>query len=229
MSKNSTTTLCSVKYCDKPANTKGLCQGHYKRLQSTGDIQPDVPLLDRTKPRESKPCVVDTCDRSALTRGWCEGHYRRWLATGDIEADRPLGTRVVAHRYAPDTPCMVDGCDRPVLAAWMCGTHYGRWQRLGDVKADMPIQPHDKSGSGTNHKGYVVVSVDGKQKRQHRVVMEQMLKRPLIKGENVHHINGIKDDNRPENLELWISAQPAGQRVEDLIAFAHEILDRYES
>lgn len=39
--------------------------------------------------------------------------------------------------------------------------------------------------------------------------------------------NGIRDDNRPENLELWTKSQPAGQRVVDLVAWAKEILDKY--
>jgi hypothetical protein len=53
------------------------------------------------------------------------------------------------------------------------------------------------------------------------VVMQQMLGRLLVDGESVHHKNGNRSDNRPENLELWWS-QPAGQRVEDLIAYVVE-------
>jgi hypothetical protein len=58
--------------------------------------------------------------------------------------------------------------------------------------------------------------------------MERMLGRHLYPDENVHHRNGVKDDNRPTNLELWTRPQPSGIRARDALAWAYEIIARYE-
>ena len=57
--------------------------------------------------------------------------------------------------------------------------------------------------------------------------MEQRLKRYLYENETVHHLNGVRDDNRGENLELWVRPQPSGIRASDAVAWARVIIERY--
>jgi flagellar motility protein MotE (MotC chaperone) len=57
--------------------------------------------------------------------------------------------------------------------------------------------------------------------------MSEHLGRPLDRHEHVHHKNGVRDDNKLENLEIWSGSHPKGQRIDDKIKYALEILDQY--
>lgn len=93
-----------------------------------------------------------------------------------------------------------------------CKWNGGRFLSKGYVK--LLAKHHHRADT----KGYVY---------EHIVVMEQIINRRLAEKENVHHINGDRADNRPENLELWSTSQPSGQRVQDKVDYAIEILNQY--
>lgn len=130
--------------------------------------------------------------------------------------------------------CTFDSCDKPHHANGLCHGHdlqrkrgqpptpLGRTARLwfkdrkGYVWVKAPEHPNAKWTGGP--KGYV---------QEHVKVMSEALGRPLRPGESVHHRNNLKDDNRPENLELWTSHQPKGARVQDMVACCRWFLAEY--
>lgn len=133
-------------------------------------------------------------------------HFNHWLCKCDC------GSEVIAStgslRRGKHLSC---GCIRK-------GDENHNWKggkittRFGYVKEYSPEHPNSVSK-------YVL---------EHRLVMEKMIGRYLETNEEVHHKNGIRNDNSPDNLELWVKSQPPGQRVDDMVEFCYNFLKKYK-
>jgi hypothetical protein len=194
---------------------------HYGRLQDGRDL--DAPRQKLLTPDGQRWCIVEGCDQRSEALRMCGKHYQRTRTHGDpfMYHGRSRG---------PHNLCEVEGCREQQRLKGTCRRHYER-KRAG-VPLDGPVYPRryvDKRS------GYVYVVPPeghplrggGRRVAEHRLVMERILGRRLVRSESVHHKNGDKGDNRPENLELWVSSQPSGQRPEDLVSWARMIIEKY--
>jgi hypothetical protein len=120
--------------------------------------------------------------------------------------------------------CVVEECSRTAICKQYCDMHYRRFKKYGK-----PTNIRRNKGEGClDKRGYIrVPNPRGGQIHQHRLIMESYLGRPLSNQETVHHKNGNRSDNRIENLELWSSRHPSGQRVEDKIEWCISFLKDY--
>lgn len=230
---------CKDVGCNKDARARGLCLTHYNKLRREGGLP------------GAKKCVWDECDSTATAKGRCWKHYRKDRRDGVITGGKICTVTgcaglqdsygVCATHYGfrrrrgllPNQPdCTAPNCERKEYAKGYCSAHLKR------LDAGLSLEPRiarrtpgEWSDWKKNNHGYIVRyrTIEGKSQfqSQHRLVMEEELGRALHKDENVHHINGVRDDNRVENLELWSTSQPYGQRVKDKVKWAEDIMRRY--
>lgn len=172
------------------------------------------------------PCSIEGCPLPRRAKMYCINHYTKFKKWGD-----PLGKAQHGNNLK-HTFCTVEDCGKKHQANGLCQMHYRRVALYGDVNAKPGREI--KGSRLVNAAGYIAIyepenpnsTVNG-YVLEHRKVMAETLGRPLVPCENVHHKNGIRHDNTPNNLELWNTKQPIGQRPEDKVSYALEILRLY--
>src|SRR3954466_6574802 len=114
--------------------------------------------------------------------------------------------------------CVVLGCAAKRTHRLMCQTHASHAKKYGTPLGKPNCRSYTEHGYVTLPSRYVTPWFEsmmykrgkGKGVLEHRLVMAEALGRPLEEWEEVHHRNGIRDDNRLENLELRTSKHGAG-------------------
>jgi len=236
--------LCSLDGCNKIHCALGYCQKHYYRYKKHGD--PNFTLFNK-----NGSGYVDGNIRYIYKpnhpNSFKNGRIQEHVYIMSENINRPINKdEKVIHKngdkldnrlenlelHKVSDICSVYRCFGKVRSKGYCSKHYTRFLKFKDPLKMLIAE----NGAGSiNEYGYRLVykpdhpnAQVGGRILEHRFVMSEKIGRPLRKFEYVHHKNGIRHDNRPENLEIWVSRHPPGQTPEDLVKWAKDILDMYE-
>ena len=176
-----------------------------------------------------KQCSIEWCETEVRARGFCHKHYARLRRHGDPLAG---GRKPNFRGKLRESKCVLTDCQRDHYAKGLCQNHYDLDRRHGNINA--VINRRKSRAKYKDKNGYIIWTEKGHIQAdnsgrvlEHRAVMAEVIGRRLHSFEQVHHKNGVRDDNRPENLELWVTHQPSGQRPQDLLKWANEIITLY--
>ncbi len=172
---------------------------------------------------------MDGCERKHKAKGYCGAHYFRLRKHGHPLSGGP-------ERQKNGSCCVIANCEAQPKAFGLCNKHYEKLKKYGDPEYGRTHTPrYEGKRIVTSRDGYVFVYLPDHPSAykttgyisEHRLIMERVLGRQLRERETVHHKNGVRTDNTPENLELWLKSHVPGQRVADLIDWARWIIDEY--
>lgn len=185
---------CAVEGCGKPAKARGWCRKHHARWRRWGH----PTALTPAEQRANRKCKVPDCGQRHASLGYCARHYQQ------AKHGQPL-------TFPPPPPKDLPGEEWRDVVGWeglYAVSSFGRVKSFDRVTGKARKQPGRLLAQSTDGGGYPFVALYHKPRKRyakvHHLVCEAYIG-PKPEGAVVNHKNGIKTDNRVENLE-WVSS-----------------------